>query len=480
MFGKLARRLRRMFGLSEPADDVGGVEPPAPAAEEADTEARDEDAVIDEGCGECGGPWKIRARTEVGDGLVALELECGVCGASTRVSARASGEGPTGDDDDGPRDHHYAFAHQAFPAWFFDNPLLALRLLSGRECRETLEDAWSQIGEQVVANGGQPLPPDGLRTELQTIRGRDVVWVFVPPPLRVPEAYCICLVPPRGGHDARYLVFERTQPDEKGGEPEAERAILCEWLEGRRRRPHHRHMDPRSERFDSLIEAVFDREDELSARGQDQDTLPVWDLAAGEDPLEFEWEGEDVALHHCFFAFHLLPEALLSERRLRLPADAAGRAGFLAELDDLWRASFAIAQRLGNPARKPGDLEATVFDAGSSSVLLLRLPQPLAAPEPYCVIVPLGSEPERLYLIELSSARDEGAVLTSIDGSSMHSLLRHAPAGVPVDAVAKHVGARFAASERSTLAHLTSYARIASLFKQASADGAAGSEPESA
>jgi hypothetical protein len=125
---------------------------------------------------------------------------------------------------EGPRLHHYIFAHKAIPSLFFYDPEKFLYILSVH-AEAFLRDYWNIIGEkmdktELVASGG-------LACEVRKIFNGDVgALITLPPPERITEAYFVAPVY-RPQADSK---TERTRFFTLEFNPEYHnKSVLCEW-----------------------------------------------------------------------------------------------------------------------------------------------------------------------------------------------------------------------------------------------------------
>jgi hypothetical protein len=106
---------------------------------------------------------------------------------------------------EGPRRHHYQFAHRLLPATAFrmGSDLVA----AGRQGRLALDDAWNELG--LTLPEGERVRPDGLDASYQRVDPYDVLVVTFPPAMGPAEAhYAAIAVPDDSTRNVRYLVLE--------------------------------------------------------------------------------------------------------------------------------------------------------------------------------------------------------------------------------------------------------------------------------
>jgi hypothetical protein len=125
---------------------------------------------------------------------------------------------------DGPRLHHYIFAHKAIPSLFFHEPEKFLSIMSVH-ADAFLRDFWNKVGESVDKT--ELVAADGLACEVRKIVNGDVgALITLPPPERITEAYFVAPVyrPQAGSKNGRtrFITLEYS-PDRES------LSVLCEW-----------------------------------------------------------------------------------------------------------------------------------------------------------------------------------------------------------------------------------------------------------
>ena len=111
---------------------------------------------------------------------------------------------------EGPRLHHYAFAHKIIPSTFFQYPANFIMMLSHR-ADEFLHEVWNNLGQNLEPE--DIVVPEGLACEVRRVEGSKLgALISLPPPQRVTEAYFVAPVfqPPMEGKEAqaRYITLE--------------------------------------------------------------------------------------------------------------------------------------------------------------------------------------------------------------------------------------------------------------------------------
>lgn len=170
---------------------------------------------------------------------------------------------------EGPRDHHYAFAHRVLPQWLFEDPVHLLEALSTDEGTDILRSLWLRVGEHFDMS--ERVAAQGLGHEIRTVGAALIVVLFVLPPPRVmTEAYFVAgvlRVPEEsslhGTFDVRVLTLELTDPRqyaseeyllvlEKSGQDQPG-AVLCEWTREGTHLNFGRYVEPTLEAFFSAV-----------------------------------------------------------------------------------------------------------------------------------------------------------------------------------------------------------------------------------
>jgi hypothetical protein len=87
---------------------------------------------------------------------------------------------------EGPRDHHYHFAHRVLPYLMFQDTLELFSLLTGGRAQEAMRELWERAGEHLAPD--DRLPPDGLEVDGRSLGNGLLLVVTLPPPQRTGEA----------------------------------------------------------------------------------------------------------------------------------------------------------------------------------------------------------------------------------------------------------------------------------------------------
>jgi hypothetical protein len=103
---------------------------------------------------------------------------------------------------DGPRRHHYVFAHRELPAaaYRFGADLVA----AARDGRLTLGPVWDRIG----AGLPDPLPSDGLDVAYHELGRYEVLLVTLPSPAGHTEAHFAAILLSTVDGEVRYYTLE--------------------------------------------------------------------------------------------------------------------------------------------------------------------------------------------------------------------------------------------------------------------------------
>lgn len=323
-----------------------------------------------------------------------------------------------------PRAHHYLFAHRLMNQWFFEDPGSFLGLMVEPHGTRRLVEAWMGVGVQLREQGEQELAPQGLQVSPRSVAGRSAALVQLPPAEVAPEAWFIVLVAPEpdGGDAARYFVLERTESAVTAGARE-DVGVLCEWLPGAARRNHSRLIPPIA---DAVVNAVKEELEE-EAKRREAGVRPVlattWSVAGGENPSSAMLDDTAARYPHCFFAFHLLPDAAFAAggpwKAILNAAQAQEQAAAL------WLLAAQMASRIQEPGRAglPGPT-CTLAELGGRAYVLIELPPPLSPPEPYFLAAPVSGD--TVYLSE-RVGRSGQPLFTSISQEGQHSVLGALP-----------------------------------------------------
>jgi hypothetical protein len=402
----------------------GGKQSPASSSPAIDpievTGPADEEAFLDSvGC-ECAGPWASGERTVLsGRDRVEIfrrDVRCKVCGTGgTYVFAAPAGAYDVNEDDEGPRAHHYVFVHQVLPQIFFNDPDGFLHVTLGPSGHRRLADLWRVVGDRESPSA--IIPASGLEIGDVAFDGRRGALIRFPEPQFSPEGHFAALLERSDGDEPRFFVLEKTRLPSRSGEA-GEQAILCEWLEGGRRRNHDRIMPPDQVRFATEVGDQLAEERRRLAGGAPR-SAASWDSAGKEDPLDLMFK-ENFRLHPCLFAFHLLPDALLRDGAL--PTDA-GSSELEALIDRLWREASQLCAAAGERPLPPDDRPCAGFhQLGAGRFIVVEMPSAFSAPEPLYMAA-RATNADAIYLVESAGARPDQVFVASIDSGGQHSIL---------------------------------------------------------
>ncbi|TMC11219.1 MAG: hypothetical protein E6J41_06800 [Chloroflexi bacterium] len=114
--------------------------------------------------------------------------------------------------ENGPRAHHYQFAHRALPALTAAHGPRLVELARSGDLAALLARLWDDAGSRLPE--GERLASAGIAGEAHGLDGWDVAVVRFPPAERLTEAHLAAIAVPAGGApgDPRYLVLERSVP----------------------------------------------------------------------------------------------------------------------------------------------------------------------------------------------------------------------------------------------------------------------------
>jgi hypothetical protein len=110
-------------------------------------------------------------------------------------------------EDDGPRRHHYAFAHRVLPL-IMRNPDVDLAHLAGdlERLGGSLRATWERVGLDHAES--ERLPPDGLAVERRDVGDAEGLLVTLPPARHVAEAIFVLVAPLDPPGARRYVTLE--------------------------------------------------------------------------------------------------------------------------------------------------------------------------------------------------------------------------------------------------------------------------------
>ena len=148
---------------------------------------------------------------------------------------------------DGPRRHHYMFAHRTLPsAAFRSGPDL---VVAGREGRLTLDRVWDNLGQTLPET--ERLPADGLRVDHHRLAAHDVLVVTLPRPEGPAEAHLAAIAVADDAERVRYFTLEEARSPIDG----ARYTVLAEWTSDGRHVNYGPGPDPEPAAFTAAISA---------------------------------------------------------------------------------------------------------------------------------------------------------------------------------------------------------------------------------
>ncbi|MGV9266223.1 hypothetical protein ACWDRR_16345 [Kitasatospora sp. NPDC003701] len=128
--------------------------------------------------------------------------------------------------ENGPRPHHYRFAHKVLAGLARDLGPKMLDAVPPQGFGAGLVSLWGDFGGSLPA--GDRLPSDGLDANLITLGPHRLLVVVLPRPAAPAEAYYTAVVQPAGADHCRYFTLEHAV-DPFTGEPYT---VLGEWADG--------------------------------------------------------------------------------------------------------------------------------------------------------------------------------------------------------------------------------------------------------
>lgn len=428
---------------------------------------------------ECGGAWTPGAHTsltaEGGIWRYSRAVQCSVCGLQNHFTFEAPlPEEETGGQqvEDSPRELHYMFVHRMLPRWFFEGPEEFIHSITQPSGLRRLREIWKNVDDELVAQGDVTIPGDELTVEEVDVNGCEAALVRFPQPMAYTEAYFACLVTLESPEEARFYVLERTEvsselDDSDGNDAAGQWGMLCEWLEGGRRRNHQTVIAPSAEQFLKQVRQQLQEEAKRREASASPVMVPTWDFADGEEYSDAVLENQPFRLHPCLFAFHLLPRAVFDQSG---PISVnVGMEGVSQVIGGLWqRAANACVSTGQSPLPTDQAPSVEVLGSGDDSYFLVRMPEALSPPEPFLIAIPRTSGFARIFLLEYAGLQ-KPALLASINAEGAHGI--HGMSGGVDDAALMNAisavnGQEQLRSAGNVLTHLIHYAQIAKAAEQ--------------
>jgi hypothetical protein len=359
-----------------------------------------------------------------------------------------------------PRAHHYLFVHRLMHEWFFEEPEGFLGTLMGPAGTRQLVEAWMGVGAKLAEQGEQALSPQGLHVTTSVVAGRPSALVQLPPAKVAPEAWFVVLVAAEeNGDAARYFVLERTD-DVVPADARGEVAVLCEWLPGAARRNHGRLIPPIADAVMDAVKQELEEEAERRKAGVRPVLATTWNVAEGEDPSSALLDDTAARYLHCFFAFHLLPDAAFATGGTWKAIQSLAQAR--EQVAAVWLLSAQVAARAQDVGRAAAGPSCTLEEVGGQPHILIEMPQPLSPPEPFFLAAPVSGD--TVYLAE-KFGRSERPLFTSISQDGQHAVMGLLPDSSRetfLAAVAAARGGQSVPGEESVdlMGHMVHYAHI--------------------
>jgi hypothetical protein len=248
----------------------------------------------------------------------------------------------------------------------------------------------------------------------------------MPSPEGIVEAYFALLISDETlvGDEPRYFVLERTAE----ANDDHPLGVVCEWLRDGRRRNHHVRVRATEQDFSATVAELLRRDALRRESGVQHSAAIAWNPSKREKPIDVVME-VTFRVHHCLFAFEILPKSLLSSKEKW--KQAIKMAGFDELLLQLWDGAAALAASLGDyctvsPAGLSGQLDCSI----GTNLLVVTLPKPVAAPEPFFLAVQTsvdgaGFTPGRIYTAESTEDFNAPPIIGVID-HGLHAILGQA------------------------------------------------------
>lgn len=399
--------------------------------------------------------WLSRRKDEAG-GENDVEADGAVVG---RRRIRPE-EGPSGPR---ARPHHYLFAHRALPAVVFQRPDRFVDLMRSSEAEEILSGLWQQVGERVdAAERRSRLRPDGLTVSLHLFGGEAYPIITLPPAERTVEGIYVAVGASRDApEEYRYFILERSEtsrPDQLIG-------VLCEWFADGSRRNYEWAMPGDLETFRRAIVEVFAREAAQRDAGLTTTTGMNWNPTIGEAPKSDLEEQGHYRPQICVFAYEVIPDKVRLSVEEWVSAIEAGQMQPI--LRELWQEADEICRGAGLPAlAMPAGMRADLVMRNGERFILLTMPEPVATPEPFFLLIP--EDPTRsggrLFTLEMPTIRyDHSALFCWIElgnEGGTHSIAGQIPDATQESFLLAVGGAQPEIHPGDILKHLLTYTQI--------------------
>lgn len=205
----------------------------------------------------------------------------------------------------------------------------------------------------------------------------------MPPPQIPPEAFFAAVIKPADlSNNYRYLVFEWTETDSSGNPI----GVLCEWFADKSR-SNHRLLGPANiETFKELISAQLHKE-ELSRNLGITTKFNTWNPSNKEKYEESLDPSGTYRIQHCVFAFETIPRA--AQHSAKDWVSAIIRGDGQRVLEELWQQSgrFCVERGAAPDILPSPGLSAELINVFNNRFILITMPTPVFAPEPYFVAV---------------------------------------------------------------------------------------------
>jgi hypothetical protein len=253
----------------------------------------------------------------------------------------------------------------------------------------------------------------------------------------------------------RYFVLENTYSNTT--DPSA---VLCEWFEDGSRENHKQTVFPSFENMIVAVERVLDLEGRRRRANMRVNVGRKW-LPSEPSSLKDDFEAGTFRKSLCSFAFKRLPE-LISRDLSSFSARVAGGSA-TAFLQQLW---VETVSPIGGD-----ELPSVVHEVrGKRDFAIVKMPEPLASPEPYFLgLSLLNSDMEnagfRLYSLEMvSEDANTDPFFCSVDDKGTHAII----GAVPIRDLSEFahlmelsiIGQLPKLNTGNTLMHLVRYAEI--------------------
>ena len=382
-----------------------------------------------------------------------------------------------------PRMRHYQFAHKALPQEFFQSSAAVLSRLEPPADSLWLAEKWNSIGRQ-AGEESVPVSSEGLAvTHHEIAGGRWPVIAFPAPTATVEAFFAVMLREAAPDAKYRYLILERTEDST----PDRPMGVLCEWFADGSRRNHETLVAGSKDAFLMAVAEQRQREGASFAESpfaKNEIVLNPLDLAfLSEEDMDVDALFDRPAtyrLPHCLFAFEVVPSQSAASLADWIVEIENGRADALQE--SLWEMTSELCRQRSVPPIHAAGLKMEVLAVRQEKGVLITMPPPAGAPEPYFLFLPAPTGAEDtarrrfsapVYSFEMPSGDVAGSFLLchlTADGTHSVGALVTGAGRENCFAVLERIAAGHTSAGKPTLpillGQLTLYAQVDSVGKK--------------